>query len=514
MTKSALPSRKDVVSELLGRRLWRRSAGRRFSAESVDAIPMRDLMELYLSLSGVASAEWVDTEGRVSEARSPLVNMAAILRDAAMFLPERAAVVRHVAQLESSRVPVAPFVRSAHGNAALFLRTDHWFGIKSGGSVGHLKGVIDGLRSLDVRTHVVASDVLAMVDSEHDFTLLPPDYRRFANIPNFPELRYSASVVRTALAAATSLKPQFVYQRYSLGNTAGVALRHSLKIPYVCEYNGSLLWIARNWGRTRIYHEDLMERIETLNLRSADLVVVVSEPSRDEVLARGVNPERVLVNPNGVDPEMYRPEVDGAAIRSSLGWSSRTVVGFIGTFGKWHGADVLARAFAHLVRAYPALRHSMGLVLVGDGATMPEVRAVVESEGLHDCVALPGLVPQQDGPRWLAACDILASPHVPNPDGTPFFGSPTKLFEYMAMGRAIIASSLDQIGQILSHGHTAYLVPPADVEALAEGLRHLAEHPELRAELAGAARGEAVQKWSWQRHTERILTALENISQR
>ena len=55
---------------------------------------------------------------------------------------------------------------------------------------------------------------------------------------------------------------------------------------------------------------------------------------------------------------------------------------------------------------------------------------------------LTGLVPQEDGPEHLAACDILASPHVPNADGTPFFGSPTKLFEYMAMGKGIVASNL------------------------------------------------------------------------
>src|SRR5207237_125725 len=80
------------------------------------------------------------------------------------------------------------------------------------------------------------------------------------------------------------------------------------------------------------------------------------------------------------------------------------------------------------------------------------------------------LVPQDDGPEHLAAADLLVSPHVTNPDGTPFFGSPTKLFEYMAMGRPIVASDLEQIGQTLEHGRTAWLVPPGDVEALADAM--------------------------------------------
>ena len=71
----------------------------------------------------------------------------------------------------------------------------------------------------------------------------------------------------------------------------------------------------------------------------------------------------------------------------------------------------------------------------------------------------------------MAACDLLASPHVPNSDGTPFFGSPTKLFEYMAMGKGIIASDLDQIGEVLEHDHTAWMVKPGDAESLMLGLK-------------------------------------------
>ena len=53
--------------------------------------------------------------------------------------------------------------------------------------------------------------------------------------------------------------------------------------------------------------------------------------------------------------------------------------------------------------------------------------------------------------QYLAAYDILVSPHVPNSDGAPFFGSPTKLFEYMTTGKGIVASNLDQIGEVLKH---------------------------------------------------------------
>src|SRR5262249_24315015 len=154
-----------------------------------------------------------------------------------------------------------------------------------------------------------------------------------------------------------------------------------------------------------------------------------------------------------------------------------TVVGFIGTFGPWHGAAVLTDAFGRLLESRPDLRDRVRLLMIGDGVRMADVRAALARRGVASTCVLTGLVPQADGPRYLAACDILASPHVPNADGTPFFGSPTKLFEYMAMGKGIVASDLDQIGEILEHGRAALMVVPGDAGDLARGLAALIDDP-------------------------------------
>ena len=79
---------------------------------------------------------------------------------------------------------------------------------------------------------------------------------------------------------------------------------------------------------------------------------------------------------------------------------------------------------------------------------MPDAREIAAKSNVTEECLFTGLIPQEKGPQYLAVADILVAPHVPNPDGTPFFGSPTKLFEYMAMGRGIVASNLDQIGEV------------------------------------------------------------------
>jgi glycosyltransferase involved in cell wall biosynthesis len=280
-------------------------------------------------------------------------------------------------------------------------------------------------------------------------------------------------------------------------------------VPFVLEYNGSEIWMNRHWGRALKY-EALATSIELLNVSRADLVVVVSRAMRDELVARGIASEHILVNPNGVDPERYSPGIDGAVIRRRYGLDGKTVVGFISTFQPWHGADVLADAFVRMVRANPAYRDSVRLLMIGAGSGAATARQMIAAAGLDAVAHFTGLVEQERGPEHLAACDVLASPHVPNPDGSPFFGSPTKLFEYMAMGKAIIASKLDQIGEVLRHGETAWMVPPADPEALAAGLRRLVDDPKLRVSLGDAARRDVVAHHTWSAHVRTILDALES----
>ena len=139
-------------------------------------------------------------------------------------------------------------------------------------------------------------------------------------------------------------------------------------------------------------------------------------------------------------------------------------------------------------------------------------------------VTLAGTRPQVETPRTLAASDILLSPHVPNPDGTPFFGSPTKLFEYMAMRKPIVASDLDQVGWVLkgwrpgeeppakgAPGRTraAVLVEPGDVESLIAGLRRAIELPLAEREALGAeARRLVLEAFTWDRNVAAVLARL------
>jgi glycosyltransferase involved in cell wall biosynthesis len=394
----------------------------------------------------------------------------------------------------------------------VYLRTDLSFGVRAGGSVAHIAGVLNALSRFTASPIFLTTDDVPTVSAGVETHFITPN-DAFWNFRELPALVLNRTVEALAKRSLGRRPLAFVYQRHSLNNYAGIRIARAHRVPFVLEYNGSEIWMSRHWGRP-IKYEALAGRIEQLNLSAADLVVVVSRAMEDELIERGVDRTRILVNVNGVDEHRYNPEIDGSAIRERYGLTGKTVVGFIGTFGPWHGAEVLARAFASFGARFPDLRASMRLLMIGDGSGAREARRIITEAGADDVVVWTGLVPQAEGPRLLAACDVLASPHVPNPDGSPFFGSPTKLFEYMAMGKAIVASNLEQIGEVLDHGRTAWLVTPGDVEQLADGIRRLALDPTLRRVLGDAARREVVDQYTWRQHTRRTIGRLQAIAGR
>ena len=202
---------------------------------------------------------------------------------------------------------------------------------------------------------------------------------------------------------------------------------------------------------------------ERAALHAAARVVVVSEVERKRLVREGVDVRRIIVCPNGVDAGRFATG-GGEKVRQALHINaSDQVIGFVGTFGPWHGATVLAEAFVRLAPRAPDAR----LLLVGDGLERPAVETILAAHHVSQRVILAGKVPSSEVPSYLDACDILASPHVPLPADEEFFGSPTKLFEYMAAAQA---DRSQQAGAdratVLEDGDTGLLVTPGSVEEL------------------------------------------------
>jgi glycosyltransferase involved in cell wall biosynthesis len=377
-----------------------------------------------------------------------------------------------------------------------------------GGSVTHSHEVIRALRAEGVEVDAYTTDAAIAETAAREPE--PPCRWQVARtplamkaVPASAAAGGDAALVRAALSAARTT--DVIYQRHDRFSLVGALLACVSGRPLFLEYNGSEEFVGRYWNPTPL--RGRLVACEEAALDAAARVIVVSEADRTSLLERGLEPERIVVNPNGVEAARYALG-GGSDIRRRHGIDAdNVVVGFVGTFGPWHGAPVLTRAFAEVASGLPRLH----LLLVGEGSELDAARRVVRDAGYQARATVTGQVPPTDVPSYLDACDILVSPHVPLPDGIEFFGSPTKLFEYMAAGKAIVASRLGQIADVLEHRVTAWVVEPGDVSGLADALVALADAPELRRELGAAARRQAIDRHGWQRNARRVIDAYASF---
>lgn len=391
------------------------------------------------------------------------------------------------------------------GKDILYLRTNLW-GRDSvaSGAIAHTKGVIEAFARDAKNVCICSPDKFDYIKEDVGYILVNPNEMMSYGHGELADLEYNDLLIPTLVERYQNQKPSFIYQRYGLNNYTGAYLAKKLHIPFVLEYNGSEIWMSHHWGKP-LHYEPVAQAIETANFQSADLIIGNAESMEDELVAYGVSRDKICIIPNGVDASRFSPEIDGSSIRSQLGFAKDdVVVSFIGTFGPWHGAEVLAQTISKVCANDPHVRY----LFIGGGGSYEQVKEIVKSSGYEDRVKMIGFVPQLEAPLYLAACDILVSPQIPNPDGTPFFGSPTKLFEYMAMGKAIVASNLDQMGRILHDNKTALLSIPGNVESLSNAIVQLAADSDLRSMLGANAREEVVEKYTWDRHVQIILDKL------
>jgi glycosyltransferase involved in cell wall biosynthesis len=504
-----------TVSEL--RRLSAAGLLRRLrSLEGRCLLPVEDpsstlLLPILEAIAALTRARVIDIVDRDLETkrRSRLAALRGLADLAAASLDARLALRDTQRELdELLRAPRMP--ASLAGRRLLFLNTNLWFGLKAGGSIAHVAGVVNALaeRAYEV-TLATGPDPVGVGPAAVIEQLAPP--RQFGLPVDANLYLFQRAVDKQVLQLP---RPDLLYQRNTIGSYTGAAIARRLGVPFVLEYNGSEVWVTRHWGRP-LRREGLAVAAEEASLRHAHLVVTVSRALHDELVDRGVEPERVVWHANGVDAELFDParfgQEERQALRERYGIAEDAVVAtFVGTFGRWHGVDVLGQAVRLLAEREPErlARSRLHFLLVGDGLKMPEVRARVA--GLDSLVTFSGLMPQSEVPLHLAASDVVVSPHVPNPDGSPFFGSPTKLFEYMAAGKAIVASDLEQIGDVLRDG-LALLVRPGDAADLARGLLEVAEDGEHRAVLGRLARRRVLERYTWDHHVAAILERLEAV---
>ena len=384
----------------------------------------------------------------------------------------------------------------------LHLRTDLWGGLRAGGSLAHATGVIQAFRKFGHAVRSLGPEALPGTCAALWEGPVAAELSRWRR--PFAPRAYTRAVV-DHLRKRPEPRPQLVYGRHSLMSDASAEASTLLGASHVLEVNNLAEWFSSEFGGwKRLIQWPLIRTIERRVTHAADLCIAISEPVAAALERIGVPRSKIMVQFNGVDPDRFPADLSGADVRRRYPLGDAPVAGFVGTFGDWHGAENLVRAIPAILNSIPGAK----FLFVGDGARKEAAESLVRSLGVSAAAVFTGLIPQDDAPPYLAACDVLVSPHSWT-RSEPFIGSPTKVFEYMAAGRGIVASRLGQISDVLAQEETALLVPPDDINALAKSVTRLLESPELSRSMGARARATVFEKHTWESNVRQMLSWLQ-----
>jgi glycosyltransferase involved in cell wall biosynthesis len=315
------------------------------------------------------------------------------------------------------------------------------------------------------------------------------------------ELRHDRDVLQRAKAAALEFGPDVVYERTAILHLAGMRLARSLRVPLIVEQNSPQ--VEERIELAGMALAPLARRMERQTYRAADAVVTVSSVLKEYAARMGAPADRTHVVPNGARPDLFDPaKADGAMIREQLDLPAKAVVaGFVGAFADWHGLDRLVHAFA---LAQGDAQTAFYLLLVGDGPHRPALEALARDLGVLQWVIFSGPVPFERVPHYLAAMDIAVMP------SSNWYGSPIKIFEYGAMGRAVIGPGTPPVREVMLDGEEGLIVPPGDVEGLRAALARLASNRLLREQLGERFRERVLREYTWDHVASRLAAICDD----
>jgi PEP-CTERM/exosortase A-associated glycosyltransferase len=356
---------------------------------------------------------------------------------------------------------------------------------------------------------------LALTSSKHEASWKapsPPDeeingiryYRTGAlHGPAFPfdaELRIMTRLARRLEQVCQTEKPQLLHAHSPVLNALpAMWVGRKLGIPVVYE-------IRAFWEDAGVDHRSYSEgslkyrmirSLETWTCHHAAQIAVLCNGLKDDLIRRGIPAERMTVVWNGVNPEDFRVREYDLEFARSLGLAGNKVLGYIGSFYRYEGLDLLVSAFAKVA----ATRNDVALILAGGGEMEHDLREQVEQLGLRGKVVFPGRIAHDRIPSVYSMIDVLVYPRYSM--RLTELVTPLKPLEAMAMGKPLVASDVGGHRELIEDNRTGLLFKAGSVSALAGTLERLLDDPVLRERLADCAID-----WVRRNHTWKATTSV------
>ncbi|MEG3179371.1 TIGR04063 family PEP-CTERM/XrtA system glycosyltransferase [Sphingomonas sp. LT1P40] len=244
-----------------------------------------------------------------------------------------------------------------------------------------------------------------------------------------------------------------------------VAKKHGIPLLYEIRAFWEDAAVGNGTGREGSWKYRLTRGLETFAAKRVDAVAVICEGLKRDLIARGIDADKIMVSPNGVDLHLFgEPPAPDAELTAELGLAGGDTIGFIGSFYDYEGLDDLIAAMPALV----ALRPNAKLVMVGGGPMEEKLRAQAKASSAAGAIHFVGRVPHEQVERYYSVIDLLVYPR--KRMRLTDLVTPLKPLEAMAQRRLVAASDVGGHRELIRDGDTGTLFPPDDPAALARSV--------------------------------------------
>lgn len=315
------------------------------------------------------------------------------------------------------------------------------------------------------------------------------------------EIGYNLPALFRLSRAVREFRPDIIYERYTLYLFTGAIAKRWYGLPLLMEVNAPLMRERAAFGGLGL--KKLARRLEDWTWRKADFILPVTAVLAEDLRKAGVPDERICIIPNGIDTARFADAPAPDAAKQTLGLAGRIVVGFVGFMRPWHGLDAVIQWLAAA-----ATRKDVHALIVGDGPAKADLEAQTIRLGLSQRVTFTGILDRDRIVATMAAFDIALQP------ASVAYASPLKLFEYMALGKAIVAPDQTNIREVLAADVSALLFDRSARAAMTQALDLLSNDAALRARLGAAARETIVTRdFTWEGNARRVLALAQRCLQ-
>lgn len=292
--------------------------------------------------------------------------------------------------------------------------------------------------------------------------------------------------------------PDFIYERYALYSFAGVIAAKRKRIPLILEVNTPY---AHAWSKYyKIYFPWLARRIEKLILNEARHIITVTEVQKEFLGTQYTDAGKITVSQNAISQNEFNPDVPPILIDWKV--EEPIVVGFVGTMNRWQGVPMLSQVILKILSTFP----NVVFLLVGDGEFRRRLQDELNILEFDQRVVFTGKVAHKDVPSYVSAMDITILPD------SNTYGSPMKIFEYMASRKAVIAPDVPPVREIMTHEETGLIIRRGNADDLIEAIERLVSDEEIRNLLSENGYNYVINNHTWEANAKTIIDIAQQFT--